>query len=139
MATDSELPNFGEYAAEKPAGASTLTADEKQWAMYCHMSAVIGVVLCFLTPLGPLVCWQAKRQTSKFVDENGKEAVNFQLNVFVLVLITAFLATITPGGGVLLILPLGAVIYGGVMAVLAGMKANEGKEYRYPAIVRVIK
>lgn len=130
-----ELPNFGEYPAEKQPGA--LTTDEKQWAMYCHMSALIGVLFCGVTTIGPLVLWQMKRQTSKFVDDNGKEAVNFQLNVFVYFLISLFLTTISQG--YLFILTVGVIIYGGVMGVIAGMKANEGKEYRYPAIVRVIK
>lgn len=131
----SELPNFGEYATNKPAGA--LTTDEKQWAMYCHMSGLIGVLFCGVTSIGPVVLWQLKRQLSPFVDENGKEAVNFQLNIFAYYLATAFLATVIWSG--FLVLTVGAVLYGGVMAVLAGMKANEGKEYRYPAIVRVIK
>lgn len=135
MATDSELPNFGEYAAEKPAGG--LKAEEKQLAMMCHMAALPGMLLCGLTPVGPAVAWQMKRQVSPFVDEAGKEALNFQLNIFVLLVATAFIATITTG--VLLVLPVAVAIYGGVMAVIAGMRANEGKQYRYPGTVRVIK
>lgn len=138
MASEDELPNFQEYAREPAAaGHASVKADAKQWAMYCHMSALLGIPLGGLTFLGPLVLWLTKRDVSPFVDAHGKEALNFQLNILVPFLVTIPIAIVTAGYG--LILTFAVLIYGGVMAILAGMKAGEGQMYQYPAIIRVIK
>jgi uncharacterized protein len=138
MATDeTELPNFQEYAqTPATAGHASVKPDDKQWAMYTHMSALLGVPLAGFTFIGPILCWLYKRETSPFVDAHGKEAVNFQLNMFVPFVVTLILAA--SFAGVLFLLTLGVLIYGGVMAIMAGMKAGEGKMYRYPATIRVI-
>lgn len=138
MASDeSELPNFQEYA-QTPAttGHASVKADDKQWAMYAHMSALLGIPLGGFTFLGPIVCWLYKREGSPFVDAHGKEAVNFQLNMFVPFVVTVILAASFTS--YLLILTVGVLLYGGVMAIIAGMQAGEGKMYQYPATIRVI-
>jgi uncharacterized Tic20 family protein len=80
----------------------------------------------------------------KFVDDQGKEALNFQLTVLgagiVLGVIGAPLVLLTFGIGLLLVIPLaaGLVIYGIVMPIIAGMKANAGEAYRYPYTIRIV-
>lgn len=133
-----ELPDFQEYAQEPAAtGRVAVKSNEKEWAMYCHMSALVGIPLGGLTFLGPLLLWMQKRNVSPFVDLHGKEALNFQLNILVPYLITIPIAIVTAGYGILL--TFAVLIYGGVMAIMAGMKAGEGQMYQYPAIIRVIK
>jgi uncharacterized Tic20 family protein len=139
MATDeSELPNFQEYAqTPATAGHASVKADDKQWGMYAHLSALLGVPLAGFTFIGPILCWLYKREGSPFVDAHGKEAVNFQLTMFVPFVVTLVLAaSITT---YLFVLPIGVLLFGGVMAIMAGMQANEGKMYQYPVCVRVIK
>ena len=58
------------------------SAQARQWAMFCHYSAFFW----FLVPmignvLGPLIVWQLKKDMDPFVDEQGKEALNFQIAV----------------------------------------------------------
>jgi hypothetical protein len=114
-----------------------LTADDRQWAMFCHLSALLGLLVGGLTFVGPLVCWLMKKDQSKFVDYHGKEALNFQLNILVYTLIAFGITVATCGFAFpVIFVPL---IYGIVMPIIAGMKANEGKYYEYPATLRVIK
>jgi uncharacterized Tic20 family protein len=135
----SELPNFQEYAQEPATtGHASYKTDEKQWAMYAHMSALIGVLfLGALMFVGPLVVWIQKRDTSPFVAANGKEALNFQLTMLIPFVITVLLAATI--SSYLLILTIGAALYSGVMAVIAGKEAGEGKMYQYPATLRIIQ
>src|SRR5580704_14781621 len=64
-----------------------VTAEEKQWGMFCHMSALAGLVIGGLLIVGPLICWLIKKDTSRFVDYHGKEALNFQINILAYTLI----------------------------------------------------
>jgi uncharacterized protein len=110
----------------------SLTAEDKQWGMFCHLSALAGLLVGGLFIVGPLVCWLMKKDTSKFVDYHGKESVNFQLCL----LIVTFICAITIIGIPIAFLLLIAAI---VMPIIAGMKANEGEYYQYPYIFRLIK
>ena len=114
-----------------------VTDVQKQMAQMCHMSALIGVVAVGLAmPLGPLLVWMAKRDMGPFVDAHGKEALNFQLTYWVP---TGLLALLGFVNAWFLMLPLVIVMYAGVMAILAGMKAVEGQMYQYPGTVRLIR
>jgi uncharacterized protein len=127
---------------EPPPVSSGATNDERQWAMFTHLSALIGLIIPFGNVLGPLIFWQMKKNESAFIDDQGKEALNFQIT-FTLALL-ALLAV----GTVLLIILIGFVFYiaafvvgiaGLVLTVLAGIRANNGEYYRYPWSWRPIK
>ena len=58
--------------------------DARRWAMLCHYAAFAW----FLAPMignviGPLIVWQLKKDLDPFVDQQGKEALNFQITVSV--------------------------------------------------------
>ena len=53
----------------------------RQWAMFCHFAAFLGLVFPFGNLLGPLIVWQIKKDFDPFVDTQGKEALNFQITV----------------------------------------------------------
>jgi uncharacterized protein len=126
--------------------AEGLSPDEKQWGMFAHLSSLLGLAaggLLFF--LGPLIVWLMKKDQMRFVDDQGKESLNFQLNILILSiglgLLAAPLALLTFGIGLFLIVPVGLAIavLAIVMPIVAGLKANSGEAYRYPYIVRVIK
>jgi len=129
-----EWPSFSEFSA--PHARPRLSADELRWASYCHMAALPGFLVGGLTFVGPLVCWLFKRDSSPFVADHGREAVNFQINIVALALLTVPIIFLTSGWGFLL--TLAVLIYGGALAILAGVRAGEGKAWRYPATIRVV-
>jgi uncharacterized Tic20 family protein len=110
--------------------------------MWCHLSALAGLVVPFGNLLGPLIVWQVKKHEIPEVDAHGKAAVNFQLTITLAVVvgfIAAFLLSFVCIG-YLLFPVVGAIgICGLVFAVIAGIKANDGQEYRYPYSLELIK
>ena len=62
---------------EPLAPQSTPGPEARQWAMFCHFAAFLGLVFPFGNLLGPLIVWQIKKDMDPFVDAQGKEALNF--------------------------------------------------------------
>jgi uncharacterized protein len=114
----------------------------RNWDMWCHLSALSGLVIPFGNVLGPLILWQMKRNEIPSVEEHGKESLNFQLSALIYLLGGAIITGIGMifCFGVLLIPVLLVIHFGAlVLAVIAGMKANDGILYRYPLNLRLIK
>ena len=116
------------------ASASGISADERQWAMFAHLSALIGFIIPFGNLLGPLIIWLMKKETMPFVDQQGKEALNFQITVTIAMMISAILIIVVIGFVLMFVIGLAALI----LTIMAGIKANEGVAYRYPFTLRLI-
>ncbi|MBI4161374.1 MAG: DUF4870 domain-containing protein [Acidobacteria bacterium] len=104
--------------------------------MTCHLMALSGLLangIGFL--LGPLVVWLVKREDHPFIDRQGKEAVNFQITMFIALIVSAFLCIVLIGFGLLVIVGLLMIIF----PVVAAVRANEGVDYRYPLSLRFFK
>lgn len=110
--------------------------------MWCHLSALAGLLgIPFGNVLGPLLIWQIKKSEIPSVEIHGKAAVNFQLTVLIAALVTcagAFVLSFFCIGYLLFPLVFAIVIAGMAFAVIAGIKANEGKEYQYPYSLKLI-
>lgn len=121
-------------------------AQQRQWAMFAHLSAIAGGLLTgqlggIGCVLGPLIVWQLKKDTMPFVTDQAKEALNFNITVALALLVLVLLGVGSFGAGfmvtapLVLILGLAALVF----AVMAAMKANEGVAYRYPFALRLVK
>ena len=109
--------------------------DARKWAMFCHFSAFLGMWFPFGSLIGPLILWQVKRESDPFIDDQGKEALNFQITVAIAAAICLLLMVLIIGFFLLGLLAIGAL----VLTIIAGVKANEGFPYRYPFTWRLIK
>jgi uncharacterized Tic20 family protein len=113
--------------------------DERTWAMVAHLSAFTYYITGIGIVLGPLIVWLAKRDGNPFVDEQAKEALNFQISILIyyaaaiLMCFTVILAVI--GIPVLI----GLHIFQIVCVIIAAIKANDGVHFRYPACIRLVK
>jgi hypothetical protein len=113
----------------------------RMWNMWCHLSALAGLVVPFGNVLGPLIIWQVKKSEFPSVDVHGKAALNFQLTVLiatVVLFIAAFVLSFFCIGYLLFPLVFAVSIAGIVFGVIAGLKANEGKDYPYPYSLNLI-
>ncbi|MCS1351732.1 DUF4870 domain-containing protein [Mechercharimyces sp. CAU 1602] len=109
--------------------------EERAWAMWCHLSALIGYFLIpFGNVLGPLIIWLIKKDDSNFIDQQGKESLNFQITITVYMIVSIILMVILIGFVLAAVLYVGALVF----MIIASIKANEGKEYRYPLTIRFI-
>jgi uncharacterized Tic20 family protein len=110
--------------------------EARQWAMLCHFAAFAWVLAPMVgNVIGPLIAWQLKKDLDPFVDQQGKEALNFQITVSLALMICSLLAWMLIGFPLMLLVSVAAL----VLTVIAGVKANEGQAYRYPFAWRLIK
>ncbi len=116
--------------------------ETRKWAMLCHLGGLASLVL-FPTAniILPLVIWLTKRDTDPYVDEQGREAVNFQISMFLyLALATAlvFLLKFILIGYLFIWLPLLVVIAQIGGTIVGAIRAHDGENFRYPLILRFI-
>ena len=128
-----------------PPSSDLPSVQERQWAMFAHLSALLGLILtghwfgwgCFL---GPLIIWLVKKDSMPFVDDQAKEALNFNITVAIVFFALFVLTLITLGLGVLIAGPIAIVVGVAwlVFTIIAAIRANEGVRYRYPFTLRLI-
>ncbi len=109
---------------------------EKGWAAASHWATFAGLLIPFAHILGPLVVWLLKRKTMPFVNEQAKEAMNFQISITLYALAAALLTSLWEGF-VLLLLLLGIAML--VFVIIAAVRSYRGVHYRYPLTLRVIR
>lgn len=121
-------------------------ADERQWAMFAHLSALAGALLTGSIGgwggfLGPLVIWLVKKDTMPYVADQAKEALNFNITVSAVFLVLWIVTFMTFFLGIIITGPIMFVVGVGalVLIVIAAIQANEGKAYRYPMSLRLVK
>jgi uncharacterized Tic20 family protein len=139
-------PPFNPPPADESVAASGISAEERQWAMFAHLSALVGGLLTSAaggwgTFIGPLVIWLVKKDTMPFVNDQGKEALNFNITVAIICLALVLLSIVTLGIGLIIAIPAWVIVGIAwlVLTILAAVKANEGVAYRYPLTLRLIK
>ena len=115
-----------------------VSKDARMWAMFCHLVGIAAfstITPIFGGAIGALIIWQIKKDDFPFVDEQGKEALNFQISILIYALVAAL--SICAGVGVLLVPAV--IIFDIVFVIIAAIKANNGFHYRYPLTIRFIK
>lgn len=117
-----------------PPPAGVPSAEEKQWALFAHLSALVGYIIPFGSIIGPLIIWQIKKNEMPFVDDQGKEALNFQITMAIAAIVCIVLMLVLIGFLLIWIVGLVDLIF----IVVAAIAANNGQAYRYPFNLRLI-
>lgn len=111
--------------------------DERLWGLILHLGGALGGFSAYLHVPGgslliPLIIWLLKKDSSAFLNDQGKEVLNFQLCILA-VCIVCILTCV----GALLVYPItvAALVFG----IIGGVKAHEGVAYRYPLNFRIIQ
>jgi uncharacterized Tic20 family protein len=117
------------------ANVSTPNAEERNWAVGCHLAALSGLITGIGFILGPLIVWLVKKDESAFVSDQGKEALNFQITMALAFVAACALIIVVIGIPLLILIGL----FNLLCIVMAAVKASEGTTYRYPLNLRLIK
>ena len=107
--------------------------EEKNWGMACHLAALsmyIGVP--FGNILGPLIVWMIKKNESPFVDEQGKESLNFQISMSLYLLLCLPLVFLLIGIPLLFVLGIVHLLF----TIVGTVRSGSGEHYRYPFTIR---
>lgn len=129
----------------------TADSNQRTYALFNHLAGLISVFSGGL-PFGGLIAtaivWRIKAKESPFLDDHGREAVNFQISQFVFIVggivAAALFSAITLGVGAIIVAPLAALgavalmVLNIVGCVRGAIAANKGEYYRYPMCFRFI-
>src|SRR5688500_8918621 len=93
----------------------TPTLQERQWAAGAHLAALILALVTtwaagIAGAVGALAVWMIKRDDSPFAAEHAKEALNFNLSMFIYAVALVVLSVVTLGLGLIVTVPLAVVI-----------------------------
>lgn len=112
--------------------------EERTLALIAHLSGIAGIVGGgFLGFVGPLIVYLWKGESSPYVSAQAKEALNFQITLFLIATVCALLTAVTCGAlFLLLFVPMVLQVIFGIIAALA---VRDGKDYRYPFNWRLVR
>ncbi len=108
------------------------------WAMIMHLTNLVCCVGVVIT----LILWTQKKAASAFVNDQGKEALNFWISVFIAGIAIGTISTILSAvklGVVGNLLSGMLMVYFLAMSIIAALKANDGIAFRHPYTLRLIK
>jgi uncharacterized protein len=104
-------------------------------AVAAHLSTFAGLVIPFGSVIGPLAVWLTRRDRDPFIDDAGREALNFGISVAAYGLVALAAALLLVGIPLLI----AGVVAWVVLGSLAALKASQGQAYRYPLTVRLVR
>ncbi len=137
--------------------------EDTSHAAIIHLSSFASFIgIPFGSILGPLITWLIWREQSPFVDYHGKEALNFNLSIFlyqiaavilgIILFLSPILSMAATGGenpiAIILSIPglwifisgIGLLqIFRIVAIIIAAVKAGNGEYFKYPLSIRFIK
>jgi len=113
-------------------GPSEVGDEQNTWAMLAHLSTLLGfTAIPFANIIAPVVIWMIQKDTMPLVDDQGKEAINFQISITIYIIACALTVI-----GIVLIPVL--IVFDIVATVIAAIKAKDGIAYRYPMTIRFL-
>jgi len=125
----------GGYVGPQP------SKDECTMAMLCY---ILGI---FTWIIGPLIIWLMKKDSSKFVDDQGKEVINWGITVAIVGVALSVIGMVlghVPFLGLLVVIVvllarLALFVTVLIFNIMGALAANKGVAYRFPFALRLIK
>jgi uncharacterized protein len=117
--------------------AETAEVDEavRNTAVAAHLSTFAGLIVPFGSVVGPLTVWLTRRDRDPFIDQAGREALNFGISIAIYGAVLLVAALMLVGIPLLIV----GVVAWVVLASLAAVKASQGQAYRYPLTLRLVR
>lgn len=113
----------------QPDGGIEQNKDARNMAMLCYILAI------FTGFIGPLIIWLLKKAEHPFVDDQGKEVLNWIITVFLAFIVCMVLMIVLIG---VFLMPI-VMIANLVFLILGALKAKDGIRYRFPFAIRLLK
>ncbi|MGB0562619.1 MAG: DUF4870 domain-containing protein [Spirulinaceae cyanobacterium] len=107
----------------------------RQWALFLHLSQLSGFIIPFGGIIAPIAIWQMKKDELPAIDEHGKMVTNWIISSIIYAVVGAIL-TLVLVGFIILAVVIGCSL---VFPIIGGLKANEGKFWKYPLTLEIIK
>jgi hypothetical protein len=133
----STCPQCGANLAAGGTNGTTGAVDQavRNTAVVAHLSTFAGLVLPFGSVIGPLAVWLTRRDEDPFIDDAGREALNFGISIAIYGLVVLVAALMLIGIPFLIV----GLVAWVVLASLAATKASQGQGYQYPLTIRFVR
>ena len=119
--------------------------DDRTYATLLHLSLIAHMVLPYIAIILPIVMWNMKKKESGYIDDHGREALNFQISLLIYSIVLPIIAIpiglLLLGVGIFATVPIAAIfpyVLGLVGLIMGAMAANRGEMYRYPMTIRFL-
>jgi uncharacterized protein len=123
---------------------TAIASSDRNWAAGAHLAALVAAFATswfagIAGAIGALVVWLLIRDRSAFAAAHAKEALNFNVSMFLYAAVSVLLVVFTLGLGLLVAVPLWIclAIAWVVFTIVAAVKAYDGETYRYPLTIRL--
>jgi len=108
-------------------------SEQRTWAMATHLSPFLAAFVA-LSFLGPLILYIVLRDRGPFVRRHAAEALNFQLTMWIGLLVSFALMFLIIGFFTAAAIGITMLI----CHILAAVAASEGRDFRYPLTIRFV-
>jgi uncharacterized Tic20 family protein len=119
------------------------TPEQKTYCVLMHLTLLLYFALPILALAAPIIMWLIRRKDARFIDDHGKETVNFHISLMIygLAAVILSLPLIPIGIGVCtsFVGYYGVLLLGVIGMLMASFAANQAEYYRYPACIRFIR
>ncbi len=105
---------------------------ETTYAVFMHLTLLLASAVLPIVPV--LIMWVIKRKDSPYIDDTGREVLNFQISLTLYMIASGLL--IFCGVGVLLIPAV--YVLGLVGMIMGSVAAGRGEYFRYPMTLRFL-
>lgn len=140
-----------------------ITQNEKNTSTAIHLSSMAKYLIPFAGIVVPIIIWQSKKDSSDFIDRNGKSVINFNLSILLYSIIAGIIAAIFFVDSIIELIKLAdqdidfipvklitvaiisvtTIIVWGIiefiLIIIGSVKAGNGEIYKYPLSIPFIK
>lgn len=110
-------------------------SSDRTYTTFVHLAGLLSLVDLGVTGaaglVATLVMWLIKKDESPFIDDHGRDAMNFQISCLIYA-VAGIVLTL----GIATLLVIGLRLWGNIRGALA---ANRGEYYRYPMTIRFLR
>jgi len=125
---NAQTPDPNVSPAQPVAAAPLSPEQDVQWGSFAHLGGILGF-------LPSLIIWLVFKDRGSFTNTEAKEALNFQITLVFGYIVSAILVVVFIGALLMWVV----WILGVVFSIIAFLQAKDGKHYRYPFAIRLVK
>jgi len=118
------------YESDEAGGVQQpeMSQDARNMAMLCHILGLLGFI-------APLIIWLIERDKHRFVDEHGREAMNYQISMMIYGAAAWLSCFILIG---IVLTPILMIVHV-VLVIIGAVKAQRGQPWHYPIAISFLK
>lgn len=127
-----------------PVSGTAVSDAERKWGLLVHLGVLVLALMTswaagLAGAVGAGIILLIRPLGSDFIAHHAREALNFNVSMFIYLVIGVVFSIFTLGLGLIITVPLGIILalVWLICSIMAAMAANDGALYRYPFTLRL--